>query len=86
MRWKFIYNILIYEILYKTLIGVKPLSIIYNKVDGSIRYYNGKKYLVLFGYEKYGTMYDRIRYLIGLKGGVAYIFSPNYTKIKKWFR
>ena len=49
-------NILIYNILFKTFIGVKPLRIIYNKVDGFIRECGGSKYLVLFGSEKYDAV------------------------------
>ena len=30
---------------------------------------------VLVGPEKYGTIYYRIRYLIGQKGGITYFFS-----------
>ena len=32
----------------------KPLRIRFDKVDGFIRVYNGARYLVLFGVEKYG--------------------------------
>ena len=38
--------------------------------------------LVLFGREKYNSTYNRIRYLISVKGGVTYIISRNYPKIK----
>ena len=34
-------NILIYDILYKTLIESKPLSIRFDKIDGFIRIYDG---------------------------------------------
>ena len=69
-------NILIYDISYKTLIGVK------DKVDGSIRVYNGTRYLVLFGTEKYNAIYNRIRYLISEKSDITFVFSHNYAKIK----
>ena len=39
-------------------------------------------YLVLFGYEKYDFNYKRIRYIIGVKSGIVYVFSHNYAKIK----
>ena len=45
-------TILIYNVLYKTLIGSKPMRIIYNMVDSVIRDYGGTKYLVLFGSER----------------------------------
>ena len=45
-------NTLINDILYRTLIGAKPLRIRLDKIDGFIRVYNGTKYLVLFCPEK----------------------------------
>ena len=75
-------NILIYDVFYKTLIGKKPLSIMFNKVDGFIRDCDATKWLVLFGFEKYNATYDRFRYIIQLKNGITYVFSYNYAKIK----
>ena len=40
---------MVYGILYKTLIGVKPLRIRLNKVNRLITVYDGTRYLVLFG-------------------------------------
>lgn len=37
-------NILVYDVLYKTLTGAKPFHIMFNKVNGFIRYYSGTKY------------------------------------------
>ena len=48
---------LTYDVSYKTLIGTKPLRIMFDKVDGFIRDYGGTK---LFDLEKYDTAYDRI--------------------------
>ena len=45
-------NILIYDISYKTL-GAKPLRIWFEKVDGFIKMYDGIRYLILFGPERY---------------------------------
>ena len=56
-----------YSISYKTLIGSKPLYIRFDEIDGFIRFYNGTRYLVLFGPEKYDAIFNRIRYLIGVK-------------------
>ena len=77
-------NILICKISYKTLIGVKSLRIRFNKVDRFIRVYNGTRYLVLFGGEKYDFIYNRIRYLIGVKSSITMLclMSQNYAKIK----
>ena len=59
-------NILVYNILYKTLIDAKPLLIRSDKIDGFIRVYDGTGYLILtlFGSEKYDSVLNRIRYLI----------------------
>ena len=73
---------MIYNISYKTLIGPKPLHIRFDKVDGFIRIYDGTTYLTLFGSEKYGPIYDRIKCLISLKSSITYAFSHYYTKIK----
>ena len=62
--------------------GAKPLRIRFNKRDGFIKVYNITTYLVLFGAEKYDSIYNRIRYLIGAKSGITYVFSHNYARIK----
>ena len=49
-------NILVYNILYKVLIGAKSLRIIFDKADGFIRVYDGTRYLVLFGPENYNAI------------------------------
>ena len=46
-------NILIRDASYRTLISAKPSRIIFDKVDEFIRDYDGTKYLVLFGFEKW---------------------------------
>ena len=75
-------NILIYDISYKTLIGLKPLRIRFDKINGIIGIYDGTRYLTLFGIKKYDAVYDRVRYLISLKSSVTYIFSHYFAKIK----
>ena len=57
-------SILVYNISYKTLFSAKPLRIRFDKVDGFIIAYDGTRYLVLFGSEKYNLIYNRIRCLI----------------------
>ena len=42
------------------MIGARPLRIIFDKVDGFIRNYDGTKYLVLFDHERCNAIYDRI--------------------------
>ena len=57
-------NILIYDIVYNTLIGGKPLRIVFDKVDRFIRKFDGNKYLELFGSEKYDAIFDGMRYVL----------------------
>ena len=61
---------------------VKSLRIRFDKIDGFLRVYDGTRYLVLFGAEKYDSIYN-IRYLIEVKGGI-YIFSKR-CKDQSWF-
>ena len=53
----------------------------FDKIDGFIGIYDGTRYLTLFGFEKYGVICKRIRYLLSLKIGVTNIFSENFAKI-----
>ena len=39
-------------------------------------------YLVLFGSTKFDFIYNRVRYLIGVKSGITYVIFHNYAKIK----
>ena len=73
-------NILIYDVSYKSLIGAKSLRIMFEKVDGLIRDYDGTKYLILFGLEKYDAIYNGIRLKNGLKM-VLHMFS--FTILEK---
>ena len=75
-------NILVYNNLYKLLVDSKPLCIRFNKIDGFIRVYDGTRYLVIFGREKCNSIYNRIRYLVSVKGIITYIVSHNYAKTK----
>ena len=58
---KIIQKCLIYDVSYKALTGTKPLCIMFDKVDGFVKDYDGTKYLVLFGIEKCNAIYDRIK-------------------------
>ena len=55
-------NVLVYNISYKTLIDAKLLRVKFAKIVGFIRAYDGARYLVLFGAEKYDAIYDKIRF------------------------
>ena len=56
------------------------MCIRFNKIDRFIRVYDGTSYLVLFGSEKYDSIYNRIKHLISVKS--TYITSHNDAKIK----
>ena len=58
------------------------MQIRFNKIEWFIRVYDESRYLVLFDPEKFDATYNRSRYLIGLKSGMTYVFSHNYTKIR----
>ena len=64
------------------MIGAKPLHISFVKVDWFITVYDEIRYLVLFGLENYDAICNKIRYLIGVKSGITYIFFQNYARIK----
>ena len=64
------------------MIGDKPLRIRFYKKDGFFRVYDGSRYLVLSGAEKYDFIYNRIRYLTGIKNSILYVVSHNYAKVK----
>ena len=57
------------------------LRIRFDEIDGSIRIYDGIRYLTLFRSEKYEAIYNRIRYLISLKSDITYIFSHYFARI-----
>ena len=61
--------------------GAKTLRITFDKVNMYIRNYNGTKYLVLFGSEKYNAIFNRIRCLIRLKRIISYVVSHDYATI-----
>ena len=75
-------NILIYGISYKKFIVPEPLHTRFSKLDRSVRVYDGTRYLVLFNLAKLDVIYYAIRYLIGLKSGIANIFSYNFGKVR----
>ena len=64
-------NILVYDILNKTLTIAKTLCITFYKIDGFNRVYDGTRCLVLFGGKNYDFIFSRIRYLITVKGGIT---------------
>ena len=61
----------------------KSLRIRFNTTDGFVRDYDRTRYLVLFGGEKYDFIYNRIRYLIGVKSGITILFLIIMQKFKR---
>ena len=57
-------------------------NILIDEIDGFIRLYDGTRYLVLSGSEKYGSIYNRIRYLITVESGITCIVCHTYATIK----
>ena len=51
-------SILIHNTFCKTFMGAKPLHIRFEKIDGFIKIYDGTKYLILSGPERYDKIYD----------------------------
>ena len=52
------------------------MRIMFGKVVRIIRDFDGTKYLVLFGSEKYDAIFDRVKYFIELKHGIKYRKIP----------
>ena len=73
---------MIYDTSYKIVIGPKLLCIRFDRIDGSVKIYNGAKYLVFFSPEEYDAIYNRIRYLISLKSSITYVSFHYHAKIK----
>ena len=62
--------------------GAKPLQIMFDKIDGFSKIYDGTRYLVLFRPERYNAIYDKIRYLISEKSGITYSINHNFARIR----
>ena len=63
------------------MIAAKRFLTTFDETDRFIIVYDGNIYLVLLGSEKCGFIYNRIRYLIGVKSDITYIISDNYAKL-----
>ena len=63
--------------------GEKPLSLIFDKINGYIRKYDGTKYVGLFYSGKtFKRIFYRIRYLIMLKSNIQTFILINIRKSK----
>ena len=56
--------------------------VVFHKTYGYKRDYDGIKYLIVFGPEKYDAVLDTITYLIELKSGIKYAFLIIMQKSK----
>ena len=65
------WNILVHEISYKTLIGVKRLCLSFDEADRFIRICYGTRYIVVFGGEKFFFINSRFIYLIAVESGIT---------------
>ena len=63
-------NILVYDISYKTSTGAKLLCTRYDEIDGFIKIHDELRYLLLFDYDWFNKICDRIKYLISEKNGI----------------
>ena len=76
-------NISVYDISYKTLTGPKPLLIRFDKVDGFIRVRGDEfRHLVLFDYELFDNICEKIQYLISEKSGITDSINHNLGEIR----
>ena len=62
--------------------GVKPLHIRYDGIDGFIKIHNGIRYLVLFDCGWLDKICDRIKYLKSGKNGITDSINHNFAKIR----
>ena len=76
-------NISVYNILYKTPAGPKPLRIRFDKIDGFIIGLDDKnKHLILFDCGLFNKICDKIKYLISKKSDVTNRTNHNFEKIR----
>ena len=76
-------NISVYDILYKTSIGPKPFRVRFNNMDGFIRVLDGEiKRLVIFDYELFDKICDKIKHPTSKKGGITDSINHNFGDIR----
>ena len=72
-------NISVYDIPYRTSTGPKPLRIRFNEIDGFIRVRGSEfRHLVLFDYQLFDKICDKIKYLISEKSGITDSINHNF--------
>ena len=75
-------NILVYNILCKTSIGLEPVRIKFNKIEGFIKIRDKIRYLVSFNYSCCDKMCHEIKYLLSEKGSIADSINQNFARIR----
>ena len=60
----------------------KSLRIRFDEIDGFIKIYDGVRYLVFFVSGLYDVIYNKIRYLISVKGCVTDSINHNFARIR----
>ena len=73
---------LVFDLLYKTFMGRKPLRIRFDQIYGSIKVYNGIRYLVIFDYWLLDEIYNRIRYTASEKSGITNNINHKFARIR----
>ena len=65
-------NVSVFDILYKTSTGPRPLRIKFDKIDGFIMVLDAKiKHLILFNYGLFDKICNEIKYCISKKSGIT---------------
>ena len=75
-------NNLIYDLSHKMLMGRKPLRIRFDQIYGSIKVYNGIRYLVIFDHWLLDEIYNRIRYTASEKSGITNNINHKFARIR----
>ena len=73
---------LVYDLSYKTCMGRKPLRIRFDQIYGSIKVYNGIRYLVIFDHWLLDEIYNRIRYTASEKSGITNNINHKFARIR----
>ena len=75
-------NILVYKVSYETLMGARTLCISFIKQADSLELMMKLDIQYYLELKKYNFIYNKMRYLIGVKSAITYVCYHNYAKIK----
>ena len=62
--------------------GAKLLHIRFDKINWFVKIYDGIRYLLLYNYERYNAIYDRIKYLVSEKSGITDSINHNFGRTR----